>query len=531
MDRCIWIPEILTLICNDLDPKTALSAALTSRAFLEPALDKLWHTIDSFQPLIACLPEDLWTTKIRPSPEEGKNNVILFLQRDFLPADLHRYLNYYAHRIQHFSPRVSPGMKMLSIEAFIALQTETSLQPGALSPRLKFCTWLSPHHVKSAFGYKSDFSKQLSPFMCLFVGESVVSLKFSDSRLDNPMDSVAIRATLKRLPHLKSLDFDRNFGSKFSSLLISSYSWDHLENLRAPDLSLASIAHIAKMPQLRRLEFTGVIEQIVGADFSTFNESGFLSLRELIMKCNMEDFTGFGHIQRWLPVAHHLQECSVHEFWPASPASVRKALDDIKLKCSAQTLKKIDLTEGTICMEHQAAQEEEDILDKEYREPLDLSPLHEFNQLEFLRVSVLGGVQLGPQALSQIPSIWPKLSTLDLLPSDEHNGRVPSIDHSHILQLLNSLPSLRVLRITFDTTQLSPDQPISSTPFNLRVLGVGYSPIISPSRVLKFLQAHLPQLESLQTPDFGDDDDPSIGLTMVQKRWKLVLETWEETEQ
>ncbi|KAF6753203.1 hypothetical protein DFP72DRAFT_902184 [Ephemerocybe angulata] len=531
MDRCIWIPEILTLICNDLDRKSALSAALTSRAFLEPALDKLWHTIDSFRPLIACLPEDLWTTKIRPSPEEGKNNVILFLQRDFLPADLHRYLKYYAHRIQHFSPRVSPGMKMLSIEAFIALQTETSLQPGALSPRLKFCTWLSPHHVKSAFGYKSDFSRQLSPFMCLFVGESVVSLKFSDSRLDNPMDSVAIRATLKRLPHLKSLDFDRNFGSKFSSLLISSYSWDHLENLRAPDLSLASIAHIAKMPQLRRLEFTGVIEQIVGADFSTFNESGFLSLRELIMKCNMEDFTGFGHIQRWLPVAHHLQECSVHEFWPASPASVRKALDDIKLKCSAQTLKKIDLTEGTICMEHQAAQEEEDILDKEYREPLDLSPLHEFNQLEFLRVSVLGGVQLGPQALSQIPSIWPKLSTLDLLPSDEHNGRMPSIDHSHILQLLHSLPSLRVLRITFDTTQLSPDQPISSTPFNLRVLGVGYSPIISPSRVLKFLQAHLPQLESLQTPDLGDDDDPSIGLTMVQKRWKLVLETWEETEQ
>lgn len=34
--------------------------ALTSRMFLEPALDGLWFAIDSFEPIIDCLPEDLW---------------------------------------------------------------------------------------------------------------------------------------------------------------------------------------------------------------------------------------------------------------------------------------------------------------------------------------------------------------------------------------------------------------------------------------------------------------------------------------
>jgi hypothetical protein len=59
MDECLSIPEILPLLCDGLEAKDLLSTALSCRAYLEPALDKLWYHVKSFKPLIACLPEDL----------------------------------------------------------------------------------------------------------------------------------------------------------------------------------------------------------------------------------------------------------------------------------------------------------------------------------------------------------------------------------------------------------------------------------------------------------------------------------------
>lgn len=32
---------------------------LACKAFLEPAVDRLWRSLTSFEPLVACLPEDL----------------------------------------------------------------------------------------------------------------------------------------------------------------------------------------------------------------------------------------------------------------------------------------------------------------------------------------------------------------------------------------------------------------------------------------------------------------------------------------
>jgi hypothetical protein len=55
------------MICNEQDDvPTMLSMALTSRVFLELALDRLWYQITSFKPLIACLPSDLWRIEERP---------------------------------------------------------------------------------------------------------------------------------------------------------------------------------------------------------------------------------------------------------------------------------------------------------------------------------------------------------------------------------------------------------------------------------------------------------------------------------
>ena len=59
--RFFHIPEMLQLVFDELPIKADLfSAALTSRAFCEPALDKLWRHVEFLEPIIACLPEDLF---------------------------------------------------------------------------------------------------------------------------------------------------------------------------------------------------------------------------------------------------------------------------------------------------------------------------------------------------------------------------------------------------------------------------------------------------------------------------------------
>lgn len=58
--RVFYLPEVLRMLCDELNEKDLLSAALTSRTFSEPALDRIWRNIRSLDPIIACLPEDLW---------------------------------------------------------------------------------------------------------------------------------------------------------------------------------------------------------------------------------------------------------------------------------------------------------------------------------------------------------------------------------------------------------------------------------------------------------------------------------------
>jgi hypothetical protein len=74
--QCLEIPEVLALIFSSLpQKKDLLSAALTCQVFLGPALDNLWHEINLFTPLLACLPTDLWEYREETLPPCMKRNV------------------------------------------------------------------------------------------------------------------------------------------------------------------------------------------------------------------------------------------------------------------------------------------------------------------------------------------------------------------------------------------------------------------------------------------------------------------------
>ena len=65
MHRCLLIPELVCLLCDELGAMAANSSlaklAQTCLAFSEPALNALWYELDDLLPLIQCMPCDLWS--------------------------------------------------------------------------------------------------------------------------------------------------------------------------------------------------------------------------------------------------------------------------------------------------------------------------------------------------------------------------------------------------------------------------------------------------------------------------------------
>ncbi|KAH7890978.1 hypothetical protein F5I97DRAFT_1782710, partial [Phlebopus sp. FC_14] len=74
MHECLLLEDVLYSVFEQirLDTvvrgkyRTLLALATTCRAFCEPALDQLYHTLSSIHPIIRCLPQDVWHIRRTP---------------------------------------------------------------------------------------------------------------------------------------------------------------------------------------------------------------------------------------------------------------------------------------------------------------------------------------------------------------------------------------------------------------------------------------------------------------------------------
>ena len=87
--RALRSPELCQLICEQVgfnDRKTLYSLCLSSKTFLDPALDVLWYKLDNLAPLVRCMPRDL-----HQGAQDGKivtlvSNCLFFF--DFNPPSI-----------------------------------------------------------------------------------------------------------------------------------------------------------------------------------------------------------------------------------------------------------------------------------------------------------------------------------------------------------------------------------------------------------------------------------------------------------
>ncbi|KAJ3518441.1 hypothetical protein NMY22_g13677 [Coprinellus aureogranulatus] len=509
MDRCLRIPELVRSICDGVDKASSLSVALTCRAFLDPGLDRIWQDIESLQPLISCLPGDIWK-------DDGER--LLSLRRNLTPDDLQRYLELYAHRIKSLSPYSNSKKGHLNSGVLHVLQMVTDYRPGALSPRLQRFSWTSAHHWWRTRDYPVG---SFDPYISLFVGESVESLDIQRPR-DDPVYLGSVNLAARRLPHLKKLRVASQNGLAFTSWLMTSFAWQSLEKVDLDCASEETVAILAKLPNLRHIRLWDVehasLVPLAGAsplqhaaltDFAFLRVLNVTSWELVSIKAMLQVLSPTNRIESVVSIC----PC------PTDISDCQQTLSAIESFCNPYTLRSVKVADTCSC--NWETEEQLDMYPDSCEADLDISGLSKFTNLQELVVRWQKSVQLSPREAALIPTWWPHIRHLDLCQQYPSLGRMPAIDHTHLLDLVRGCPLLRYLGLRFDTTQIPGKHQGPVETFQLEVLRAGESPIVSPSRVAGFLKRHFPRLEKL---DFDYETVVQRETTILDKRWAAVAE-------
>ncbi|KAK7685629.1 hypothetical protein QCA50_010973 [Cerrena zonata] len=266
MHRCLFINEILEGIAWDLslavysadhnieesssrpvlpDKKSLLAFILTCRAFCEPGLNVLWHSLDGIYPL-ACTFQSNVTLKIEKAPDGSRETVTGFT-RIPKPHDWSRF-NLYATRVRslvqtHTNPR--------NVDSRFLAEISLYRQTTNLLPNLRSLSW-------------RDRRAEYFPYISLFTG---ASLKGIDTYISTEDMFIAFWDLLHNAPAVdKVLISVAHF--ELSPLALGSQiralsSLKHLKELRSfnlttgsglPELSAETLTCLSHIPTLETLK-------------------------------------------------------------------------------------------------------------------------------------------------------------------------------------------------------------------------------------------------------------------------------------
>ncbi|KAF6751107.1 hypothetical protein DFP72DRAFT_498877 [Ephemerocybe angulata] len=538
MNRCLQAPEILQLICDQLpngrnsDRQRLLAVALSCRALLEPALDRLWHTIYSIKPMTSILPGDLWTKERKVGPNATKFTV-LGLRRAIQSTDLDRYVAYYAQRIRvvDFGPALN---RTFSPEAWRGLELATNWKHGALSPSARKIVWtLTP--LKQSVLPKEALD-QAFPYFSLFLGPKTTCLHVSfDSGV--PIHVASIRSAVNIPLELKELKLKDvgNFPTTFMGNYLKSFSWERLKVLRIANLPADAISHLSTLPLLATIEvwafrklsrlYTYSAETDIDNPpdhLAAIPDNAFRALQTL--ELNGNDIESVEAFVQYLPPKNQLRKFKcVLRSNPPNSRGLRDLIVTIRLHCDIRHLKKITIKGG------HGLPAVEERLHVQVDEGINLDPLFVFN-LESLTINLPSiAVNLNGQDINDMSDSFPNLRKLKI-DTDIHDSRIPLIDHKDFLKLLYDFSCLRKLGLRFNATGITgqeqkPNSTYEQVPTPLEKLWVGDSPIYFPPAAADFFKAHAPKLQGLDIITLqiqGPSPPENTPIMLYHRRWNDV---------
>lgn len=435
------------------------------------------------------------------------------LSRPIVPRDLDRFLSLYAPRIRKYTT-LDTEVARLKAETWEALTLATLSSPGALAPALK--EFQDEGHEPNP-SWRTP-STSLTLHMSLFLGRTVEILCISRFRFD-PLYAEALLAARQPLPKLRQFEVP-HFWTAGSSIklramhkLITCSTWDDLDTLLIPCFLPDIMTYLASLARLRNLTFSDPCVIPPRATDVEPSSPKFPSLAELSVTSPQLGYLD-SFFQFYLPIPIKLQRLSwLTEESPSGP-ELQATISVIERHCHPAHLQIVELRSSCEfdARDLRASPDGMSAI-------LNVSP---FLNCRNMRSFTLGWGGTFPWRLSDvcaIPRTWARLEALDLLRnSGAREGRVPPINHFHILEILHGCPRLIDLAMSFDTTRLTeensggPDSVCS----NLMRLAVGDSPISSIYLTARFLRCHT-RIQSLNVWYHG-----RTGTSVEDKMWDAV---------
>ncbi|KAJ7659620.1 hypothetical protein DFH06DRAFT_401078 [Mycena polygramma] len=481
MHRCLTIPELVDIICYELQPSTSsgtlAALARTSRAFLNPALDLLWREQTTLLNLLDCMPPDIFSLV---TITNGGGTTILLLHRPIQKSDWDRPL-VYAERIRRLfmdtDIQLSPIFPAMSM----------SLPSDCIFPNLEVLHW-HDHPAEHAH---------------LFVGPKLADLSFDCSY------SRADLSLLSALPHicpgLKRLDVSGSgFGpmgsDEYASLRTLVDAFPDLEDIIVVAPDLASLLSIGRLQHLNSLDLAILPTELPSSPPAGL--SFFPNVRHLeLITPEVESVTNF------LTFFTHgcLDSISVNMTNPPTTTTINAFFTSL-VDCH---LSHASLVSLSVCMARAVLTPGPA---SSLITPATLQALFCFKNLTELFLLAVG-FDVDDVFVGEMARSWPQLQTLRLL-ARPHITQ-PRATIKSLQFLAQHCRYLEFLAITFDAIAL----PIIDSTFlppaqtTLTYLNVGSSPIHTPISVAAILSAIFPRLGPLETYQ----DDNSYGDIEVQE--------------
>lgn len=518
MQRCIRMPELVNIICGEIDADKSGRLAMlsnlarTSHLFHESALDYLWSSLDGIERLIKCMPIDVWKEELTEDPNRLTlvrlcypypsciTDVQKIFTRPIIQSDLSR-LQHYAHRIKKFQSigQIAKSYTDSSVANIYQalLLTETS----ALLPRLYTLSWM---HVDD----------NIFPYIRLFLGPNLTELTVIFN--PNSVIQLSLLSTLRqRNPHIRRLHIHHIWG--MTDILRSTIEdtvcgLNGLHTLTVPDLTPTTLAHLANLPNLRTLKVSSASPH---NGYATMPGSvGFPTLKRFdILFCD-----GF---QMATAAIEAMSSCRLKTFivrfvLSSTPDAWKRMLLAAEKNYDHTSLRILNISSYF------------DPFNTPERVPIrmdTLRPLTSFSGISNLKLNPAGGVDLDDTDIKDLARSWPRLKHLQLgwnFPGHPH----PRMTLSSLVSIAEYCPSLCTLYMLVDACTvpaITTSRPAGRVRHHSLVcLGIGGSPIDSEAGVAVFLSDVFPCVDSVDAMVGG-----LLEMNETIQRWSKV---WEQVD-
>ncbi|KAJ6534328.1 hypothetical protein B0H19DRAFT_1080803 [Mycena capillaripes] len=524
MHRGLGILEIVEMICGQLGSEgpgppggasgRALSAlARSSKVFLNPALNVLWRNQNTILNILRCMPLDLWDIT-EPDYDDDDGVTEITLRRIMKASDWERPL-LYMHRVRCLSSRI-----VFDDPEF--LETLSLCLPGEfLFPNLEILHWhpgFRPsvfHHIRWLL---TPRVRELSMGCDSYSNLSILPTLASKYPL---LTHISISMDLITMISMVATHYD--CAPSISTFVLGL---THIESLNVPTVDGTALAHLAQIPELRKLHLEyGVPDYVTGPylgapGFTNLTDIGVrtmkcaLLLLSMVAKCPLVKFAIF-------PTSFNPTEVIAGEFYQA-----------LFEHCSHASLREITL----------AGEFDEEMAPLSVAQaavysvgPDTLRPLFAFTNLVEVRLVHPVGFNLDDASILDMARAWPHIVFLSLI-ARPHRHIASRVTLEGLYAFAKYCPRLHRLEITFDATVVPNTRDNGQKRVAqqaLHHLNVAASLIKKPKRVATFLSALFPSLKSIATLNDDlvnefSDEEAILELetsSASDRRWKNVEDT------